>query len=116
MENLPTEIIEEIFKKMSFEDIKNCEKVCRRWRTIIRNRTSRARRELESLIEGIAYLALCDEEELKRRKLRLKAWALKWGYRGKRKLPQVTALFRATKTALFRATNQLIKDMILYFA
>jgi len=80
MEYLPCEVLEEVFKRMDFEDIKNCEKVCRRWRVIIRNRTSRARRELESLVEGIALLALYDEEELKRRKLRLKAWALKWGY------------------------------------
>jgi len=75
MAYLPCEVLEEVFKRMDFEDIKNYEKVCRRWRAIIRNRTSRARRELESLVENIAFLAMYDEEEL-----RLKAWALKWGY------------------------------------
>jgi len=80
MEYLPCEVLEEVFKRMDFEDIKNSEKVCRRRRVIIRNRTSRALRELESLMEGIAFLALYDEDELERRKLRLKAWALKWGY------------------------------------
>ena len=46
----------------------------------MRKRQARARREWDPLVEGIAYLPLYDMEELKRRKLRLKAWALKWGY------------------------------------
>jgi len=80
IDNLSREVLEEVFKRMDFENIKNCEKVCRRWRAIIRNRTSRARREHESLVEGFAYLSLYDMEELKRRRLGLKVWAQKWGY------------------------------------
>jgi len=37
MDNLPTEILEEIFKNMSYEDINKCKKVCLRWRAIIKS-------------------------------------------------------------------------------
>jgi len=83
MDNLPTEILEEIFKNMTFQDMLSCMNVCRRWRTIIRsmrNRQGRARREWDLLVEGIVYLPLYDMEELKRRRLGLKVWAQKYGY------------------------------------
>jgi len=41
---------------------------------------ARVRREWDpSVVEGIAYLSLYDMEELKRRKLDLKAWAPEMG-------------------------------------
>ena len=83
MDNLPTEILEEVFKNLSFQDLLSCMNVCRRWRTIIRSmrkRQGRARREWDLLVEGIVYLPLYDMEELKRRRLGLKVWAQKYGY------------------------------------
>jgi len=83
MDNLPTEILEETFRNLSFQDMLSCMNVCRRWRTIIRsmrNRQGRARRELDLLVEGIVYLPLYDMEEFKRRRLGLKVWAPKYGY------------------------------------
>ena len=69
MDNLPTEILEETFRNLSFQDMLSCMNVCRRWRTIIRsfrNGQGRARREWDLLVEGIVYLPLYDKEELKR--------------------------------------------------
>jgi len=83
MDNLPTEILEEIFRNMTFQDLLSCMNVCRRWRTIIRSmrkRQGRARREWDLLVEGIVYLPLYDMEELKGRRLGLKVWAQKYGY------------------------------------
>ena len=83
MDNLPTEILEEIFRNLSFQDMLSCMSVCRRWRSIIRSfrsRKGRANREWDLLVDGLAYLPLYDEEEFKRRKLELKAWARKYGY------------------------------------
>jgi len=83
MDNQPTEILEETFRNLSFQDMLSCMNVCPRWRTIIRsmrNRQGRARRELDLLVEGIVYLPLYDMEEVKRRRLGLKVWARKYGY------------------------------------
>jgi len=83
MDNLPTEILEETFRNLTFHDMLSFMNVCRRWRTIIRSfrsRQGRARREWDLLVDGIVYLPLYDMEEFKRRKLGLKAWARKYGY------------------------------------
>ena len=45
MENLQTEILEEIFKNVPFEDINHCKKVCLRWRRILDKRRSRTQLE-----------------------------------------------------------------------
>jgi len=83
MDNLPIEILEEVFRNLSFQDLLSCMNVCRGWRTIIRsmrNRQGRARRECDLLVEGVAYLPLNDMQEFKRRRLGLKVWAQKYGY------------------------------------
>ena len=82
MDNLPTEILEDIFRNMTFQDMLSCMNVCRRWRTIIRsmrNRQGKARREWDLLVEGVVYLPLYDMEYCKRR-LGLMVWAQKYGY------------------------------------
>ena len=58
MDRLPVEKLEEIFQRMSYEDINSCVSVCRRWRSTIRNRRARTRLVLEPSVEGIASFTL----------------------------------------------------------
>jgi len=80
MDNLPTEILEEIFKHMSYEDIKQCKKVWLRWRAIIKGRRSRANEELHALTKHLCWIQIYNEKEYCKRVLGLKAWARKYGY------------------------------------
>jgi len=80
MDNLPTEILEEIFKRMSYEDINQCKKVCLRWRTIIKSRRSRTYEDLHAMTKQLCWIRIYNEKEYCKRVLGLKAWAMKWGY------------------------------------
>jgi len=80
MDNLPTEILEEIFKHLSYEDINQCKQVCLRWRAIIKGRRSRANVELHALTKHLCWIQIYNEKEHCKRVLGLKAWAMKRGY------------------------------------
>jgi len=88
MDSLPTEILEEIFKHMSYEDIKQCKKVCLRWRAIIKSRRSRANNsanihaptQLHAPTKHLCGIQIYNEKEYCKRVLGLNAWAIKWGY------------------------------------
>ena len=80
MENLPVEMLEEIFRHLDFTDIKNCAKGCPQWNKIIKKLKQRARREYGALVEGIIFIKISDPYEFEKRRLGLRAWAEKFGF------------------------------------
>jgi len=80
MEYFPVELLDEIFKRMDYEELCACMRVCQRWRKIIKSRKNRAELELSPLIDGIVYVPLNDTTEFQWRRIAIRARAAKWGY------------------------------------
>ena len=80
MENLPVEVLEEIFRHLDFDSITNCAKVSPQWNKIIKKMKRRARREYDALVESILILKIANPVEFEKRRLGLRAWAEKFGF------------------------------------